>query len=288
MASLPTAALNSVVAVGTKDRDDPNAETTPIGTGFMYGAPADEPGKVRPFLVTNSHVLNATEGHIVIKIKGRNNQPAPEFGLDIRNTPEIVTTRQDGLDIAVTPIPTVVWEYLPAENAFVLEDDLLSIAKANEVGIGEGDSILAVGFPMGIVGYQNYISPIVRQGCIASIQDWLSGRTRNIMIDANVFPGNSGGPVFLRPPHATAGETKDKPKAYLIGMVRAYLPYQEIATDPRGTARILFQEHSGLAEIVPSDVIAETVRMAAAHPHYRLAPNAIATTPTIPANTTDQ
>ena len=46
----------------------------------------------------------------------------------------------------------------------------------------------------------------------------------------------------------------------LIGMVSSYIPYEEVAiSEQTGKRRMVFQENSGLAVVVPIDVIQETV-----------------------------
>lgn len=62
-------------------------------------------------------------------------------------------------------------------------------------------------------------------------------------------------------PEAMAIEgTKAHPKAALVGIVRGYFPYTEIAisTQTRQT-RIVFQENSGLAEVLPLDYVNEAI-----------------------------
>ena len=148
-------------------------------------------------------------------------------------------------------------------TSFTREEQVLSREKAQEIGVSEGDGVFAIGFPMGLVGYEDQIFPIVRQGCLARVQDWLSGRADTILIDASIFPGNSGGPVFLRPSTVAIEGTKSNLHSYLIGMVSAYIPYRNVSVSLQtGRAMLVLEENSGIAEIVPGDAITETVRVA--------------------------
>ena len=161
------------------------------------------------------------------------------------------------------PVDADVWHRDQAATSPITNDLSLSVARAAEIGVSEGDGVFAIGFPLSLVGYEDQIFPIVRQGCIARIQDWLSGRARRILIDANIFPGNSGGPVFLRPTAMASAGANANDVAYLIGMVSGYIPYREVAVSPQtNQARVVFEENSGIAEIVPSDAILETIQIA--------------------------
>jgi hypothetical protein len=62
--------------------------------------------------------------------------------------------------------------------------------------VAAGDGVFVLGFPTGLAGVQrNYV--IVRQGCIARISEMLDGAAPGFLIDAPVYPGNSGGPVVM-------------------------------------------------------------------------------------------
>ena len=263
MALLPPQFLNSVVAIGTKIDDDAVYETQWIGTGFIYGAGGmDSESRLYPFLITNEHVV-AEDDVIIIKVNRTNDLPAKELVVNLGEERQLITGHPCGLDIAVLPLPREILNNdLMATNP-ITEVQSLSVEKAGQVGVCEGDGIFTIGFPMEFVGYEDQHFPIVKQGCIARVQDWLSGRSRRILIDANIFPGNSGGPIFLRPSSIAVAGTKANPISYLIGMVSAYIPYQDMAVSLQtGQPRVIFEENSGIVEVVPSDVIIETVQIA--------------------------
>ena len=49
-------------------------------------------------------------------------------------------------------------------------------------------------------------------------------------------------------------------RVYLIGVVHAYLPYSDIALSQQtGQIRMISQENSGLAEVLPVDYINEAI-----------------------------
>jgi hypothetical protein len=83
----------------------------------------------------------------------------------------------------------------------------------------------------------------------------------SFMIDSFVFPGNSGGPVVLKPDMFAIQGTKSQSKAALIGVVTDYRPYTDVAISPQThRARVLFEENSGLADVLPIDYVEDTIR----------------------------
>ena len=75
-----------------------------------------------------------------------------------------------------------------------------------------------------------------------------------------IFPGNSGGPVISRPEAVAIDGTKANSASNLIGIVRSYLPYVDVAVSGQtGQPRLVMHENSGLAEVHPVDYIVETV-----------------------------
>jgi len=112
---------------------------------------------------------------------------------------------------------------------------------------------------MNLAGAQkNYV--IVRQGVIARVSEMLDGASTTFMVDSHVFPGNSGGPVILKGELASVVGTKIQNRAFLIGLVISYVPYNDTAVSTQtGQARVIFQENSGLAEVLPTDYIDQTI-----------------------------
>jgi hypothetical protein len=88
----------------------------------------------------------------------------------------------------------------------------------------------------------------------------LDGASKNFIIDALVFPGNSGGPVVLKPDIAAIQGTRNQPAAYLIGVVVSFIPYTELAVSAQThRPRVSFEENSGLAEVLPVDDINQAI-----------------------------
>jgi hypothetical protein len=85
-------------------------------------------------------------------------------------------------------------------------------------------------------------------------------KSDSFLIDSFVFPGNSGGPVILRPEFVSISGTPSQSKSYLIGMVAGYQPYVDVAVSQQTQhQRIIFEENSGLATVLPTDYISDAI-----------------------------
>lgn len=268
MALIPLGYLNAVVALGI-----PTEENTVqyIATGFLYGHPSREESNDRDqnfkvFLVTNRHVVEGSDV-IVTRFNRPLNRPSQIFPIESRATDGSMqwTIHPGGADVAIIPISIDILEQYGIEvEVFRGNENAISLEEARQL-ISEGDGVFVLGFPMGLAGEErNYT--IVRHGTIARIQDWFQGNP-NILIDSFIFPGNSGGPVVTKPEQVRITDTQSIMRSLLIGMVSSYIPYEEIAiSEQTGRRRMVFQENSGLAVVVPIDVIQETVDYVLSNP----------------------
>ena len=264
MSLFPLHYLNKVVALGVRTE---SGEIKFSATGFLYTrkliSPKDGQKGYVTFLVTNRHVVTDKE-----EIQVRFNRPMGE-------RPEIYPIRakeKDGslswtmhpdeeVDVAVLPLDTGVLEDEGIEFSVFRSGMAFDRADRRRNKVFEGNGVFLLGFPMGLVGDDRNFA-IVRSGTFARIQDWLHGRAKTFLIDALVFPGNSGGPVITKPEAISYGGNAQT-RALLIGMVSWYLPYREVAVSQQtGVRRIIFEENSGLAAVVPIDLIQETMDLA--------------------------
>ena len=264
MALIPAFYLDAVVALGDVSLD---GATRYHSTGFLYGWPAGENElgqKVhRTFLLTNRHVLEgALERRNQLQARFNTQSGAGANTYQIDPEDEHWTANAD-YDVAVLGVNT---QRLDADGVkyrvFHAEQHTFTLDQARSAEIAEGDGIFVLGFPLGLAGEErNYV--IARQGIIARVQDWLNGSSHDFLIDASIFPGNSGGPVLIKPEVAAISGTKTNDRCALIGMVSSYVPYQEVAISQQtGRPRMIFEENSGLGVVVPNDVIQETIRTA--------------------------
>ena len=269
MALIPPAFLNTVVALGGPAND---GTTKYNATGFLYGDPTgvvnDEGAMTyRIVLVTNRHVFEGARDR-ADTLHARFNkllEPGTNiYALKLEHASWTVHSDPEA-DVAVVALSPQALKRDGIEYVFFAGDQhSLTLEQACSAGVSEGDGVFVLGFPLGQAGDErNYT--IVRQGIVARAQNWLRGDSRTFLIDASVFPGNSGGPVLLKPEATSIQGTHSISRCSLIGMVSSYLPYQEVAVSQQtGRPRMIFEENSGLSRVVPIDVIQEAIATAVA------------------------
>jgi S1-C subfamily serine protease len=295
-ALIPPFFLDCVVALGRKDRvsappPPPGVQAAPPlygpwifeASGFLYGKfikkHDEQNNEYHLYLVTNRHVIQeheeATKGApLWVRFNSSSPGSAREYDLPLRDAqgkPLWHFHPNAAVDIAVIPVNA---DFLKAQGAkfdyFKADDELLTRTRAKDLGLSEGAGIYVLGFPMGLIGQrEDYV--IVRQGALARVRDVLdSPAPGTFLIDSFIFPGNSGGPVILRPEMVAIQGTKAIEKAYLLGMVKSYLPYTDYAISPQTKrVRVSFEENSGLAEVIPAEFIQEAIDDAESQPATR-------------------
>lgn len=270
MALIPPFFLDCVVSIGVQSQIFNQNILTPqinwIGTGFLVGRliEGSVPKRYNTFLVTNKHVIQ-NQQLIFIKFNSLLGNATTDYPYQLHNgiNQTWVGHPDPNVDVAAMPIDP---NFLNGENArfsfFELDVHSANSTTLLNLGASEGDFLYVLGFPMGIVTNQNNCV-IARSGIIARIRDVLAGASSTFLIDANIYPGNSGGPVINKPEVTYINGTNSLSNAHLIGMVKSYVPYRDIAISQQtGTPRVTFEENSGLALVETVDNIIATVDVA--------------------------
>ncbi|MFY3739739.1 MAG: S1-C subfamily serine protease [Candidatus Nitrosomirales archaeon] len=261
MGLIPPSFLDCVVSIGVKGSEGIHW----VASGFLYGhyLRTLEDGitaEFKTYLVTNRHVFENLET-VIVRFNPKTNEPAREYTINLKTqegNPLWINHPNSKIDIAILPINYSLIQDMQV-SFFESDAHVANIKKLNELGIIEGDFVYVLGFPMGIVGAQRNMV-IVRSGIVARIRDALAKDNEKYLIDASVFPGNSGGPVILKPELTAIKGTKPQDRAYLIGVIISYVPYRDVAYSMQTKRpRITFEENSGLAEVHPIDFVEETV-----------------------------
>ena len=263
MALLSPQYMDCVVAVGV---DNPNVPTKVqwVGTGFLFGYRNDtyEKDTYTVYLVSNKHVFEG-EKVLYLKFNPQGGQPAKDYKLNLFDNDgnKIYKENPDPkIDVAVALInPHVLENDGIVYNFFKCDREVFTKEELKTIGTAEGNGVFVLGYPMGLVGAtRQYV--ILRNGSIARVRDMLEGHSTDFIIDAFVFPGNSGGPVIIKPEMESIVGTKAIQESRLIGLVKSYIPYQDIAVSPQtGKTRVIFEENTGLTNVEPVDYIIQLI-----------------------------
>ena len=187
--------------------------TRTVGTGFLISEKGPD-GRPITVLVTANHVLDKMPGQIA-RIGYRVSNPDGSWSyspqsLRIRDKAgHEMWTHHPSRDVAAIVI-TAPEEFT---KAAIPEDYLATDDTFTKYAVGAGDEMMALGFPRGLAANQAGF-PILRSGRVASYPVAPAKIFPTFLMDFSVFPGNSGGPVFMsdlghRRPGAPAGTGQD-------------------------------------------------------------------------------
>lgn len=263
MAIIPDFFLNAVVAIGVDQSKD---EKHWIGTGFIVGRKeTDNPTLSTHYIVTNKHVIK-NQKYVYVRFNSLGGSLVKDYRIDLYD--------EDGKQL-FTPHPhektdVIALQILPQTlindksiwGSFDLEDHALTLDKMKTTGVQEGSLVYALGFPMDLVDPIKV--PICRLGCISRVSDafLLKKKKPVFLVDAQTFPGNSGGPIISRPEYISIDGTPNNTSANLIGILSAYIPYREtLYSAQTGNARMIQEENSGLTVVHPVERIQEVVEL---------------------------
>lgn len=166
-----------------------------VGTGFLIADTAPD-GKPRTILITAAHVLErmpSVTARIGYRVQSVDRvwRYDPE-ALQIRNGDHPLWVKHPTRDIAAMVVEApqeFVRAAIPLN--YLAKDDTFS-----DFNLGPGDEMMALGFPRGLSANPAGF-PILRSGRVASYPLTPSADFPTFLLDFAVFPGNSGGPVFM-------------------------------------------------------------------------------------------
>ncbi|MFI4933238.1 MAG: trypsin-like serine peptidase [Caulobacterales bacterium] len=192
--------------------------TRTVGTGFLISDPTPD-GKPRVVLVTANHVFDKMPGPIAtIGFRVENADGSWRFNpepLKIRDGAKELWTHNPERDVAVISIDA------PPEfaKAAIPEDWLATDDTFKKYDLGPGDEMLALGYPEGLSANTAGF-PILRSGRVASFPLSPAAAFPAFLLDFNVFPGNSGGPVYMADnARRRPGAEGDAPAQFIAGML---------------------------------------------------------------------
>lgn len=194
-----------------------------LGTGFVYQQ--DMPtGKVANALVTNKHVVAGASQVTLHFIEAKDAQ-TPLLGRAIVYTVENPGTAFTGhpdpdIDVAILPLGGIIQVVKDSGKDIFFRSVGPSIMATPELlDVYEPiEPVIFVGYPNGLYDSTSLL-PIVRRGHSATALNVDYEDKPMFLIDASVFPGSSGSPVFL----LSASSEPDKHGNVVIGGAPKFL-----------------------------------------------------------------
>lgn len=232
-----------------------------MGTAFLIGRPhPTEQSKFRYTLVTAAHVLKSIKGDFATlyfrqKIEDDKWAVLPST-IRIREGNKQRWVEHGEADIAAMYIGVpedALVTFIPMD---VLADDKLLA----EYEIHPGDVLNCLGYPLGVESPAGRF-PILRSGRIASYPLLPTKGTISFLLDFRVFPGNSGGPVYISftGDRLYQNAIRGTSFQFVLGLVSE----ETTMTETRQQLYSVIQEQTplGLAKVIHASFIKETIAL---------------------------
>lgn len=224
--------------------------TTSSATAFLYNvAVPGKPNQSVPLLITNHHVVASAKRGLIEFIESKGSEPDTSKRVRVELDAATLSTRTSReLDLAVIPIgPALNQLQTAGRPAFFrsVAPELIPTAETR-AQLAALEEVVFIGYPSGIRDEKN-ASPLIRRG-ITSTPVWNDYEGKPFfLIDAGVFPGSSGSPVFILNQGAYA--TKD---GLTVGNRLLFLGVISQTMLRKGGASETFL---GLGQVVRSDAL---------------------------------
>lgn len=215
------------------------------------------------YLITNKHVLNG-KNTVYIRFNSVVGAFAKDYeiqlidGMGRKSYTEHPDAEVDIIAIQLNPQCLIndssIW------GAINIDTEALDVYNMKIHGIDEGWLVYALGFPMSLVS--EIKTPICRMGCISRLMDVFlqPDRAKYFLVDAQAFPGNSGGPIISKPENVYSAAGANYKPARLLGVLSAYIPYRDaLISQQTQEIKMVQTENSGLTIVYPVDRIKEVV-----------------------------
>lgn len=169
-------------------------------TAFIYNVPVpNKPGHSVPLLVTNHHVVANAKRSLIEMIERDGDRPNREKRVRVELPAELLLQNVSAeLDIALIPLGAALNQIEAVGRPAFFRSITPDIIPSAEVlaDLAAMEDIVFIGYPSGLRDETN-ANPLIRRG-ITSTPVWNDYHGRpTFLIDAGVFPGSSGSPVFI-------------------------------------------------------------------------------------------
>ena len=240
---------------------DVNNKLFSIGTGFLLQRPVGE-DKYKLYLISNKHVLCGADSIAISFSKVGDN------GIDIGNIVRVPINNIKN-SIVSHPDPNVDIAILECTGLFIMLPNQLyykavsydMLATYNEPELSVAQNIYFVGYPDDRYDAKNNL-PLIRTGMIASHPKYDYNGSAVFIIDAQVFPGSSGSPVFIDLTYENIKNGQivlGKKDIKLLGIVSATMIRNNQLKSIQTENQLLTEEVLGLGIVYKATAIKELI-----------------------------
>jgi len=224
-----------------------------IGTGFIFHANLIGTHGLM-FLVSNRHVINDPQSKIMLNFHLRKQDSfKPDIGKIFRiETTDFsdayYTLPNSDIDLACINISRITD---PKHNVYFNTIHAEMYSNYSEADLIPGMEVYFVGYPQGLYDREHNL-PILRRGYIASIPEIDYEGRKVFLIDAQIFQGSSGSPVF----------TVINNKFTLIGVLSGSLVVKEGIKPISSQIQLGVYQPLGLGVVIKSACLHELINYA--------------------------
>lgn len=234
-----------------------NGNGTSIGTGFLHKAPLnDGTGRTVTLLISNKHVFQNPNGGISFNFNKKKEDGNPDLGnlhtFSSQDFSGIYTEHPNAsIDLACINASVITQE---EHNIYYRNIIPNMISDFTEENLNPGVDVWFVGYPANRFDVSNNL-PLLRKGYVSSIPRVNFNSKHQFIIDAQVYQGSSGSPVFA----PVGGRFK------LIGVVtQTMIRHGKLQAIPTLQAGIGVEQTLGLGIVLKATLLSELIEAAVA------------------------
>ena len=223
------------VRIEVEKIDANGAPLIDVSTGFIVTYEW-APGKRGDFLVTSKHgIKDAISGRFFFT-RAINGQPSlgETYNIVVEDFEKKWFMPSDPkVDVAVMPLAWILREFDKKgwKMYYRSISENMSLGPRNDQDLDAIEEVIFMGYPSGIFDTKNFI-PVARRGVTATPLNVDYGGLPQFLIDASVFPGSSGSPVFIVNTGSYSdrkGNLKIGNRVIFLGMISSLVMRKEIS-----------------------------------------------------------
>jgi S1-C subfamily serine protease len=196
LASISTQLLYTTVPIWAELADGRQS----FGTGFIYSVPApNQPNSQIPLLISNYHVIATAKRAMIELVPRSGDAPGQAARSRVEIPADFLSKHVDRAnDLVAVPLGGILTQLEQGGRPVFFRSISPNFVPTRESieELGAIEDVIFIGYPSGLYDQRNS-TPLIRRGITATpVWNDFQGESA-FLIDAGVFPGSSGSPVFI-------------------------------------------------------------------------------------------